>query len=257
MKCPICGARLHPGADRCPDCGCHVRAYTAPAEEAHRSPKPRGRLILTILGILPVLCIILFTTLISFSVRVSHEPAVPEPYPDYAITVPVDPERDTLPEASEGCFSIFGGKVKFLQEQWDGNPVIRVPDIVDGKVVTGLAEGCFAGCDTLTTVILPDTLLHIGDGAFKGCIRLRGMYFPQGTRTVGTDAFAGCLDMEAIYVPASVTSIAPECFSDCASLIFIFYEGDFESWERLYDGYITPFTAAICTDGDYYHGTGR
>lgn len=259
MKCPICGAKVYPGAERCPDCGCHVRSYTNPAEAP--APRParrhRGRVFLTILGMLPVLLIIIFTTLISVSVRVTPELVVPEHIPEYNITLPIDRDTTPLPDAAEDCFSIIGGKVTFLPDRWDGNPVIRVPDIVDGKVVTALASGCFAGCTELTTILLPDTIRQIGDEAFSGCTRLRGLYFPENTLSVGTDAFAGCLDLEAIYVPASAESIAPDCFTDCASLLYIFYEGSFERWNSLYDGYITPFTTAICLDGSYYHGTGR
>ena len=46
-------------------------------------------------------------------------------------------------------------------------------------------------------------------------------------------------------------------FDDCASLMYLFYDGDFDTWTALYGDYITPFTAAICLDGTYYHGTVR
>lgn len=255
MKCPICGARLYPGADRCQDCGCHVRSYTAPAENPAPRParRSRGRVFLTILGLLPVLLIILFTTLISVSVRMTPEPVIPE----YSITIPADRETTPLPESREDCFSLSGGSVTFLPERWDGNPVIRVPSVIDGKEVTALAPGCFASCEELTTIVLPETIREIGRKAFSGCTNLRGLYFPESTVSVGADAFAGCLGLEAIYVPGTMESIAPGCFQDCAGLLYIFYDGSFEDWDALYSEYITPFTAAICLDGTYYHGTGR
>ena len=71
---------------------------------------------------------------------------------------------------------------------------------------------------------------------------------------IGKDAFAMCRSLEAIYIPASVTTIAPGCFDDCAALVYLFYEGDFESWNALYSDFINPFTTAICLDGNYYQG---
>lgn len=262
MKCPICGAKVYPGAERCPDCGCHIRAYTEPAADPAPRPARRRRGCMPILVMLPVLFIIIFTTMISLSARVTPElmtpePVIPEQIPEYHVSIPADRETVPTPEAAEDCFSILGGKVTFLPEKWDGDPVIRVPDIIGGKVVTALAPGCFADCAELTTIVLPETLREIGEGAFSGCKNLRGMYFPEKTVSVGADAFAGCRSLEAIYVHDSMESIAPGCFSDCAGLLYIFYDGSFEDWNSLYDDYISPFTTAICLDGSYYHGTGR
>ena len=259
MKCPICGARVYPGADRCSDCGCHVRAHSVPAEEfrPRRERKPLGRKLLVFLGMLPAICIIVFTTLISVSNLVVPEPALPDRPSEIIVTAPADQTPASLPEADEGCFSITDGAVTFLPDRWDGSSIVRIPEAVDGRTVTALAPGCFAGCTELTTIVLPDTLVEIGTEAFFGCTRLRGLFLPDGTAVIGSSAFAGCISLESIYVSASVTSIADGAFADCASLVYIFYEGMFDDWNQLYSGYVTPFTAAICLDGTYYHGTGR
>lgn len=259
MKCPICGARLYPGADRCSDCGCHVRTHTAPMEETalHRERRHWGRVLLTILGLLPVLAIIIFTALISVSVRVHQEPAHPIPEPNYTVTIPPDRDPISIPDSNGGCFSIDQGAVTFLPEKWTDARVLQIPGTVNGQQVLSLAPGCFSGCAELTTVLLPETLERIGPGAFSGCTNLRGLYLPETMVSIGADAFSGCTGLEAIYIPASVTTIAKGCFSDCAGLLYIFYDGTFDDWNKLYSGYITPFTAAICRDGTYYHGTGR
>lgn len=256
MKCPICGARIFPGSDRCSDCGCHVRSHTEPFAETrpHRSTAPWGRLLLLLLVIIPVLLIITFSSLIIFSEQVHQEPVIPEP--NHSVSIPPDRVPGSLPDADEGCFSISDGEVTFLPWCWDGSPIVRVPETVDGQTVTALAPGCFSGCAELTTILLPETIVSIGPEAFSGCTGLRGLYLPDGTETVERDAFAGCLSLDAVYVPASMISIEEGCFADCAGLLYIFYDGTYEEWIGLYDGYITPFTAAICLDGSYYHGVG-
>ena len=77
---------------------------------------------------------------------------------------------------------------------------------------------------------------------------------PQGTELIGPRAFSGCINLESIYIPGSLVKIAPGCFDDCAALLYLFYEGDFESWNALYGDFINPFTTAICLDGNYYQG---
>jgi hypothetical protein len=101
------------------------------------------------------------------------------------------------------------------------------------------------------------TVTVIGKEAFAGCTELRGLYLPAGTETIGPDAFAGCIAMESIYVPGSILEVAEGAFEDCVSLLYLFYEGDFESWNAVCDDFINPFTTAICLDGNYYQGAGR
>ena len=168
-------------------------------------------------------------------------------------------EEEPVPapdEADEGCFAIRGGILTFLPENWDGSHVLRVPETVAGETVTELGPGCFRDCKELTTILLPDTVTIIGKEAFAGCTTLRGLYLPGGTETIGARAFAGCLAMESIYVPGTVTEVADGAFDDCAALLYLFYEGDFESWNAVCDDFINPFTTAICLDGNYYQGAG-
>jgi len=106
----------------------------------------------------------------------------------------------------------------------------------------------------MTVIVIPDSCRVIGDHAFRDCTNLYQVRIPADC-AIGTDAFDGCVNLEAIYVPVSVEHIASGCFDDCASLLYIFYGGIFEDWNALYSGYITPFTTAVCLDGNYYHGS--
>lgn len=269
MKCSICGHPIPAGSERCPDCGhrcqtAHTQSqtyrtgpyYTPP----NRTKRPRGCCCAAILIVPIVLTVIaaVFGFMVNimsefdpedFGVGIYEEEPVPEPRPE---GLPAE-----LPdEADESCFSIRGGAVTFLPDRWDGSQVLRLPETVNGETVTALAPGCFKNCSQLTTIILPDTVTQIGREAFFGCTALRGLYLPLGTETIGPRAFGGCISMESIYIPGSVTRIAEGCFDDCAALLYLFYEGEFESWNALYSDYITPYTAAICLDGSFHQGAG-
>lgn len=270
MKCPICGAALPLHSDRCPDCGFRC-APARPQEPQSEAPKPRT----AVSGVpytppktksnrgcccaLAVVIPILIAALIVFFVaanRIVTDFSL-EIFEDIYEDIPVPaPAPESLPApADEGCFAAAENTLMFLPENWDGGPVLNIPDTIGGETVTNIGPGCFAGCDFLTTIILPDTVTIISPMAFSGCTALRGLHLPDGLQTIGPEAFAGCADLEAITVPASVEHIAPGVFDDCASLRYIFYGGTFEDWDALYSDYINPFTTAICLDGGYYHGS--
>lgn len=265
MKCPICGHSVPLNSDRCPDCGYRCRTDQSQPQPQNAVPyytppnqvkRPKGcccaliLLIPILLTIFGVILSIMSNVLMDFSgedfgIHRYEEEPVPEPMPG------------SLPaEADERCFTIQNGAVTFLPDRWNGERVLRVPEAVDGELVTMLAPGCFRGCDSLTTILLPEAITQIGREAFAGCTSLRGLFLPQGTEAIGPRAFDGCVNLESIYIPGTVTQVAPGCFDDCAALLYLFYEGDYEAWNRLYDEYINPYTTAICLDGNYYQGAG-
>lgn len=252
IKCPICSQRLHPGADRCPSCGFRIRQTDTPSPMPGTPAKRKTAALTVTLSVLFAfsLAFCLFSFAGSFVSRPIREPAAAPERP--AVTMPVE-EFHSIPPASEGCFVIAEGVLMFRPDQWDGSTILSVPDTVEGQTVTAIGPGCFLDCTELTTIVLPDTVTQIGPGAFAGCARLRGLFVPEGTVSIGRDAFAGCTALESVYIPSTVELIAGGCFDDCAALLYIFYQGTFESWNSLYSDYITPFTTAICLDGNYIH----
>lgn len=261
MKCPICGKLLPPNTDRCADCGYRVTgSYSEQASTGYYTPPNRtGRkkgCCCALILVIPLL--LLLAGAVFGAVQFVQSEFSTQEFEFFEDT----PLEDFLPEslpaaADEGAFSIRDGAVTFRPEDWDGSPVLRIPETVDGEAVTAIAPGCFRDCGFLTTIVLPETVTGIGREAFAGCGNLRGLFLPEGLETIGMNAFSGCGKMEAISIPSSITEIAPGCFDDCAALIFLFYNGEFEAWESIYSDFINPYTAAICTDGTYYHGTGR
>ena len=258
MKCPICGTRLSPHGPNCPGCG-----YRMPVSQSIRPAPPPRRRAAPSRGCLPGLMRFLVLTFLlpllltfvrGFLTETRVEEQVIQTVPAASVMPEPQDETVTIPTSTEGCFAISGGAVTFLPDRWDGGPVVTIPDAVDGEIVTALDSGCFSGCTELTTIILPDSLTTIESGAFEGCSKLRGLYIPQGVETIGEDAFAGCVALEAICIPSSVAQIAEGTFDDCAKLLYINYDGTFESWAALYNDFITPFTAVICANGTYYHG---
>ena len=69
--------------------------------------------------------------------------------------------------------------------------------------------GVFQGCESLKTVILPESVTEIGSYAFWNCGSLTNINLPEGLQSIGVGAFYNC---------TSLTSID---LSDCTGLITI------------------------------------
>ena len=82
--------------------------------------------------------------------------------------------------------------------------------IVDSVVVDCL--------ESVTSVIIPDTVIAIGDDAFDGCSSLTSIIIPNGVTTIGEFAFGECSSLKSITIPKSVTNIGIVAFAFCSSL---------------------------------------
>ena len=261
MLCTNCGTSLPEGANFCFHCGSTVAHPIAteipepgpaepevvlPAAEPAAPEEPPGPPVpvpskigthwipLLIMALCTVLGLSLFYLL----------PSSPAPS---ASTLRGDSNADTP------WFMLIDGKLYFTEALYDGPPELTVPETIGGKPVTELGEYCFAWNETITTVILPDTLESIGTGAFAGCTSLRGIYISEGATYISTDAFLDCTGMEAICIPASMEYIEPGAFDGCASLSYILYSGTYTHWKNLYTDYISYKTQVFCTDGNFIH----
>ena len=155
------------------------------------------------------------------------------------------------PEPSRSCFTAENGVLYFDAGLYTGGEELTIPATVNGMTVTAISDSCFADCDGLTTIILPETVTVIGDKAFSGCDSLRGIYFPDGVLSVGAGALAQCPALEAVYFPESLTEIGEGCLDDCSGLQYILYDGTYAQWRELYDGIFQNQVELHTSDGVY------
>ncbi|MBQ6019985.1 MAG: leucine-rich repeat protein, partial [Clostridia bacterium] len=84
--------------------------------------------------------------------------------------------------------------------------------------VVSIGANAFSGCEWLKRATLPDTLLSIGSHAFSGCRSLDGVLLPKGLTTLGSGAFSGCATLSAIALPDAIDYLGDRVFSGCSSL---------------------------------------
>ena len=85
--------------------------------------------------------------------------------------------------------------------------------------VTEIGENAFANCDSLSKVILPDTLVSIGRYAFYECEDLKEIEIPDSVKSMGTDCFNGCTSLESVDIRGKLTVLEALCFAHCSNLV--------------------------------------
>lgn len=93
-----------------------------------------------------------------------------------------------------------------------------VTSVVIPDSVTVIGGYAFAGCISLTSIVIPDSVTIIDSGAFSSCSSLTNIALPPGVTSIGNGAFSGCTSLEKIVIPDGVTSIGIYAFAACTGL---------------------------------------
>ena len=228
MICNQCGGNVPDGCRFCIYCGTPLESSeTPPAPQVPAVPRKKGKIWTAILALALIfslgLGVFLFT--------------------QYYTAVAKDP---TMP-----WFTVVRGTLHFDPSLYTGSAELTVPATISGQPITALSNSCFADCDSLVTVHLPEGLRSIGDGAFAGCDNLRGIKLPETVTYIGSLAFANCGKLEAICIPYSLQQVGAGLFEQCSSLKYIFYPGPIAYWDALDISGLGSSVTVYAADGAY------
>ena len=95
---------------------------------------------------------------------------------------------------------------------------VEIPESMDGMPVTGIQMAPFIWNETLTGILIPDTVEKIERSSFSGCSNLASVRFPAGLTRIGESAFRGCISLSSVTLPAGLGVIESGAFSGCTSL---------------------------------------
>ena len=120
-------------------------------------------------------------------------------------------------------FNLHDGEaevVALADDKYKGD--IIVPSVVTidnvGYKVTAIGARAFAFCDSVSSVVLPNTVVRIGVEAFNRCYGLTTLELPSSVRVIEQHAFLWCKNLQHVTVPSSVDDIASSAFYCCHNL---------------------------------------
>ncbi|MBQ2686221.1 MAG: leucine-rich repeat domain-containing protein [Clostridia bacterium] len=123
---------------------------------------------------------------------------------NYGFDVERDYTYDTHPESPSCILS-------------DNSELSQGVTLVIGDV-TKIGNLSFKFCETLSTVIIPDSVTSIGNEAFWFCSSLKTIKLGRAITSIGDSAFTACTSLKSISIPESVTYIGNGAFQRCSSL---------------------------------------
>ncbi|MCR5348996.1 MAG: leucine-rich repeat domain-containing protein [Bacilli bacterium] len=111
---------------------------------------------------------------------------------------------------------------------------VFIPRTFEGQTVHAIPEKAFAHCESITSVVLLDSLKTIGEDAFAFCSSLKTAAMPAeiagsygapfqtvkltGSGKVRRAAFSRCSKLEAVELDPNITGIEERAFENCSSL---------------------------------------
>lgn len=120
------------------------------------------------------------------------------------------------PQILEGEYSIREGAKVIEKEAFSECNSLK--SVIIPNSVTIIEDWAFLGCCSLRSIDIPDSVTKIGVSAFSGCSSLMSIHMPDSVTSIGYNAFEGCISLKNIHIPDSVTSIGSNAFEECVSL---------------------------------------
>ena len=122
--------------------------------------------------------------------------------------------------ATEGVIydtSLDGTYVEVIDYEGSATTV-HIAETYNNLPVKAIYEYAFYQNETITSVIIPDSVLSIGDYAFYSCDSLTSVVIGDSVTTIGNSAFCLCTSLTSIVIPDSVTTIGEDAFNNCNRL---------------------------------------
>jgi hypothetical protein len=66
--------------------------------------------------------------------------------------------------------------------------------------VTSIGAAAFTDCDSLKSIVIPNSVISIEDNAFNACVSLKSIVIPESVTSIGETVFWGCDSLTSIIV---------------------------------------------------------
>ena len=110
--------------------------------------------------------------------------------------VTVEYERHTDSEEQDFEINALG----YITDYYGTKEELIIPEVIQGKVVNGIASGAFQGNARIKKVVLPQSAEYINIIAFKDCKKLESISGPS-VKVISAQVFIGCENLTSVDFP--------------------------------------------------------
>ena len=160
------------------------------------------------------------------------------------ITPPEEPE-----EPSIYTYSVENGEVTITGCDENASGDVVIPETIGGYPVTVIGEDAFYNCDSLTSVVMPDTVIKLGKYAFYGCDNLQTVTVSDNIKTYGFAAFGECYSLTEIIAKESnpyLSTVDGHLFDKKKAMIMAYASGKAETSYSTPESVIRIASGAFC-----------
>ena len=101
--------------------------------------------------------------------------------------------------------------------------------------IRSVGGSAFAGCSSLETIKLPNTVSSIGDRAFENCSSLKTFVVPYAVSVLDHyHIFAGCSSLKEITLPVTLVTLTYDAIteSNISNIETVNYSGTQTEWQN-------------------------
>ncbi len=106
---------------------------------------------------------------------------------------------------------------------------VDVPDTFLGYPVTEISYDAFLNCDTMKSIIIPETVSCIRSQAFYDCDNLVDIIIPDSVEYIEFSTFYGCDNLKNVYFGSKISRIEYGAFTDCKNLSEITFSSNIDN----------------------------
>ena len=138
----------------------------------------------------------------------------------------------------------------------EGQTDLTIPEELDGVTITGLAPGCFSGCDSIITLNLPKTLTDLHPATFEGLTSLTAIDIEPGEHYHTVDGVLVYTDRYQPVNPINTISLTTLVYYPRAKTD-TYYMPPYGVGDMEEDALVSPFLKTLELPGTYTYWSTR